>query len=287
MSSSDGIRFAPMKSPAELVDAAVSAYRSLGWPAPRVALVAGSGLGVDLGVPVAPAVPLGAFLPFPLHAVVGHSLVVELSEILPGRHVLYFRGRIHGYQGYTPHQVTLAVRMAAMLGVKVLVLTNAAGGLDPDARPGQLAMITDHLNLTGSNPLTGDLPESWGPRFPDMTGAYDPDVRAILRRCASTLGIELREGVYAGLAGPSYETPAEVRMLQHLGANLVGMSTVHEVIAARHLGVRCAGLSLITNPAAGVTDAPLVHDEVLEAGREAAGKVARLLQAVLADPELL
>jgi len=167
--------------------------------------------------------------------------------------------------------------LAALLGAEVLIMTNAAGGLDPQCHPGQLTVVRDHINLSGRNPLRGEPPAGWGPRFPDMTNAYDPGLRGQLLDT-----IELGEGVYAGLAGPSYETPAEIRMLRTIGADLVGMSTVLEVIAARHMGMRCAVLSLITNLAAGVSDEPLDHEEVLEFGRAAANDVQRLLKRVLA-----
>ncbi len=275
-----------MRTPEQDLEHGLAVYRKLGWPAPSVAVVAGSGLGVELGTPIAPPEPLAHFLPFEAHAVEGHAHRVELLEPVPGRFVLYLRGRLHYYQGYDPHQTVYPVRLAGLLGVRALILTNAAGCLDPKARPGELRLIVDHLNLTGTNPLRGELPAAWGPRFPDMTDAYDPALTRLLADTGARLGVPLGRGVYAGLAGPSYETPAEVRMLDALGATLVGMSTVLEVIAARHLDVRCAGLSLVTNVAAGLTDAALTHQEVLDAGQAAARHVEPLLQAVLADPAL-
>ncbi|MEO7794008.1 MAG: purine-nucleoside phosphorylase [Thermoanaerobaculia bacterium] len=270
---------------AELVQA-VARWRDLGRPAPDVALVAGSGLSVDLGTPIAGPEPLAEWLPFPVHSVAGHRHEIELLDLPNGRRVLYFRGRIHGYQGYTPADVVFPVRFAALLGAKVLVMTNAAGGVRPEWPAGTLAVISDHLNLTGTNPLTGEPPSSWGARFPDMADAYEATFRELAQRHARDLGFELAEGVYAGLSGPSYETPAEVRMLRTLGADLVGMSTVHEIIAARHLGMKCLALSLVANPGAGVTDAPLHHEEVLEAGKAAAARVRALLEALLSDPGL-
>jgi purine-nucleoside phosphorylase len=272
------------------LEQAVARWRSLGRPAPDVALVAGSGLSVDLGAPIAGPEPLADWLPFAVHSVAGHRHEIELLELAgPSgpRRVLYFRGRIHGYQGYAPADAVFPVRFAALLGAKVLVMTNAAGGVRPEWPAGTLAALSDHLNLTGSNPLTGEPPAAWGARFPDMVDAYAPALRALAVRRARDLGFELAEGVYAGLAGPSYETPAEVRMLRTLGADLVGMSTVHEVIAARHLGMQCLVLSLVANPGAGVTDAPLHHDEVLDAGKAAATRVRALLGALLVDPSLL
>ena len=269
----------------ELVQA-VARWRELGRPVPDVALVAGSGLSVDLGVPIAGPEPLADWLPFPVLSVPGHRHEVELLELPGGRRVLYFRGRIHGYQGYTPADVVFPIRFAALLGTKTLVMTNAAGGVRPEWPAGTLAAVSDQLNLTGGNPLSGDPPAAWGARFPDMLDAFDPGMRELAGRRARDLGFELQEGVYAGLNGPSYETPAEVRMLRILGADLVGMSTVHEIVAARHLGMKCLVLSLVANPGAGVTDAPLHHEEVLEAGRAAASRVKSLLAALLGDPAL-
>jgi len=269
------------------LDAAVARWRALGRPAPAVAVVAGSGLAVDLGEPLSPREPLSEWLPFPVRAVPGHGHLLELIAGAPGRTVLYFRGRIHGYQGYTPAEVVFPVRLAARLGARVLLMTNAAGGIHPAWPAGTLAAVADHLNLTGSSPLTGEPPADWGPRFPDLSAAYDPELRALAREHAGRLGFALEEGVYAGLAGPAYETPAEVRMLRVLGADLVGMSTVQEVIAARHLGVRCLVLSLVANPAAGAAPAPLHHEDVIEAGRAAAQRVRDLLLALLSDPRLL
>jgi purine-nucleoside phosphorylase len=264
----------------------VERYRRLGWPVPEVLVVSGSGLAVELGEPVSAPVGLQELLPFPIHAVVGHPLQVEPLR-LGGRTVLYQRGRLHSYQGYSAAETVFMVRLARLLGAEVLMMTNAAGGLDPRLPPGRLALIEDHLNLTGLNPLRGEIPAEWGPRFPDMVAAYDVTLRELAREKAAGLGIELGGGVYAGLAGPSYETPAEVRMLRSLGAHLAGMSTVLEVIAARHMGLRCLCLSLVSNPAAGVAEGPLVHEEVLAAGRAAGEDVRRLLTALLEDPRLV
>jgi len=276
-----------MSDPRNDLETGLAAWRARGWPSPKVMVVAGSGLGVDLGTPTHGPIPLGEILPFETHAVIGHAHEVEILEPVPGRPVVYYRGRLHYYQGYDPNQVVFTVRLAALLGLEVLILTNAAGGLDPACEPGELKLITDHLNLTGVNPLNGELPAAWGPRFPDMTEAYDRRLRTLLQRVAGEVGVGLGAGVYAGLAGPTYETPAEVRMLRTLGADLTGMSTVLEAIAARHMGVRVAGISLVSNPAAGVAPGPLNHEEVLAAGRAAAADVRRLLTTVLAHPDLL
>ncbi|HEV8239485.1 MAG TPA: purine-nucleoside phosphorylase [Thermoanaerobaculia bacterium] len=270
----------------EELAAARGTWRELGWPQPRVALVSGSGLAVDLDLPSTGRAPLQKLVPWPIHAVAGHPLEVEVLLPSGAAPVVYFRGRLHTYQGYTAAQAVFPIRLAALLGVKVLLLTNAAGAVAERLRAGALALVTDHLNLTGLNPLTGTPPEEWGPRFPDMIDAYDPRLRELLRRHADAIGLTLDEGVYGGLAGPTYETPAEVRMLRTLGADLVGMSTVLEVIAARHLGVRCACISLAANPGAGMVAELLDHEEVLAAGRAAATQLGRLFERVLADPAL-
>lgn len=267
--------------------AAVEAWDRRGWARPAAMVVSGSGLAVDLGTPVAGPVALAELLPFPIHPVAGHPHQVELLAPLPDRPVLYFRGRLHAYQGYTPAETVFPVRLGALLGARVLLLTNAAGGLHDRLAAGDLVLVRDHLNLSGANPLRGNPPAAWGPRFPDLSEAYDRRLRALLQERASALGIRLAEGVYAGVAGPSYETPAEVRMLAALGADVAGMSTVLEVIAARHMGVRCAALSLVANLGAGVAPHPLDHQEVLAAGQAAAEKLRRLLSAALAEPALL
>lgn len=267
--------------------AAIERWDGLGWPRPKVCVVSGSGLAVDLGERAHGPVPLDAFLPFEVHAVEGHPHEVEVFYPLPDRPVLYQRGRLHSYQGYSGHETVFPVRLAALLGCKVLIMTNSSGGLQPHHRSGDLVLIHDHLNLTGLNPLRGQLPPEWGPRFPDMGGAYDPALRALAQKAAADLGIPLSEGVYAGLAGPSYETPAEVRMLRGLGGDLAGMSTVLEVIAARHLGVRSLAISVVANPGAGMSDAPIDHEDVLAAGKVAAEKIRRLFGALLRDPALV
>ncbi len=266
---------------------AVERFDLLGWPRPEVAVVSGSGLAVDLGERVNGPIQLDFLLPFESHAVEGHPHAVEMLEPVPGRPVLYFKGRLHSYQGYSANETVFPVRLAALLGVKVLVMTNATGGLRTHHRPGDLVLIKDHVNLTGLSPLRGQLPPEWGPRFPDMGAAYDPRLREITRRTAADLGIPLTEGVYAGVAGPSYETPAEVRMLKMLGGDVTGMSTVLEVIAAHHMGMRCLCVSMVSNPAAGLSEVPVTHEEVLAAGQAAAGNLRALLGAVLRAPELI
>ncbi len=266
---------------------AVERFDLLGWPRPEVAVVSGSGLAVDLGARTHGPIQLEFLLPFESHAVAGHPHEVEMFEPRPGLPVLYFKGRLHSYQGYTANETVFPVRLAALLGAKALVMTNATGGLQPHHRPGDLVLIADHLNLTGLNPLRGQLPPEWGPRFPDMSAAYDAALRALALQAAEGLGIALSTGVYAGIAGPSYETPAEVRMLRLLGGDVVGMSTVLEVVAAHHMGMRCLALSMVSNPAAGLSAIPLTHEEVLAAGHAAAGNLRELLRAVLRAPGLV
>ena len=188
------------------------------------------------------------------------------------------QGRAHGYEGWSAAEVAFGARVLCALGVKALLVTNACGGVNPDFGPGTLVRITDHLNLTGQNALTGENDDVLGPRFPDMGAAYDPELGARLEAAAAEVGVPLRRGVYAGVSGPSYETPAEIRMLRTLGADLVGMSTVHDVTVARHQGVPVAGLSVVTNPAAGLSRTVLTHEDV----QRVAARAAASLEAVLA-----
>jgi purine-nucleoside phosphorylase len=188
------------------------------------------------------------------------------------------QGRVHLYEGHSIDRVVHGVRTMARLGVACVLLTNAAGGLEAAWSPGDLMLVVDHLNLTGRSPLIGPNDDSVGPRFPDMTTAYDPELRDALADVATRAGIPLRKGIYAGLLGPSYETPAEVRMVRLLGAQAVGMSTVSEVIALRHMGVRVGALSCITNHAAGIADHPLSHDEVEQTARARRPELVKLLR---------
>jgi purine-nucleoside phosphorylase len=212
---------------------------------------------------------------FPLPAVAGHRGALTVGQ-LAGASVACLAGRVHLYEGHAPSRVVFGVRVLAELGCRVVLLTNAAGGISSEFAPGDLMLIQDHLNLTGSNPLVGPDDGS-GPRFVDLSCAYDRALRELARNAARQLGVRLRQGIYAGLLGPSYETPAEVRMLAALGANAVGMSTVSEVIALRHRGVRAGAISVITNYAAGRTDRPLHHAEVEEIAGLARGKLSALV----------
>lgn len=245
------------------------------------AIVLGSGLG-DFGKELKNAQALSyADIPdFPRVTVAGHAGTFIRGE-LSGKTVLLMSGRFHGYEGHPMDDVTLPVRMFRRLGVRNLILTNAAGGVNTDFAAGCLMLLTDFINLSGKNPLTGPNLDAFGPRFPDMTDAFDRSLRTLARMTAAELGIDLRQGVYCWMNGPAYETPAEVRMARALGADAVGMSTVPEVIAARHCGMKVLGLSCITNLAAGIKDQPIDHQEVMEMGRRVRNDFAALLRGIV------
>ncbi|MET0553321.1 MAG: purine-nucleoside phosphorylase [Vicinamibacteria bacterium] len=250
---------------AQLTEAAAF-VRSRTSIAPSIGLVLGSGLGeFAKSLADAVAIPYGEIPHFARSTAVGHrgELVLGTVEGVP---VAVMAGRVHLYEGYPVSQVVFPVRMLGRMGVKTLVLTNAAGSVNVDYQPGELVVLSDHINLTGVNPLTGPNEDELGPRFPDMSDAYDASLRAIAETACAKAGVTARKGVYLGLLGPSYETPAEIRMARALGADVVGMSTVLEVIAARHMGIRCLGLSCVTNMAAGVLQQKIDHREVLEVG---------------------
>ncbi len=243
----------------------------------------GSGLGgVADRLEGARSVPYASLPGFPETTVAGHPGRLVAGTIA-GKTALLLCGRVHGYEGYSPCEIGFGVRVVAALGVRTLIVTNAAGGVDPSLAPGDIVAISDHINLTGASPLTGPNDERLGPRFVDMTDAYDPALRAIASVAApAAIGRQLREAIYAGMAGPAYETPAEVRLLRTLGAGLVGMSTVHEVIAARHAGIAVLGLSLVANPAAGVNPGPLRHEDVTRAANAGADALGKLIVAIVA-----
>lgn len=228
-----------------------------------IAMVLGSGLGFLADQVEGISLNYGEIEGFPKPTVEGHSGKMVYAT-LGNNKVLFFQGRFHFYEGYSMEEVTVLPRTAKLLGAKIYFATNAAGGINPSFKPGDLMIIKDHLNLMGTNPLIGKNYDIFGPRFPDMTEAYSKDLRDELKKIGQELGIELKEGIYAALTGPSYETPAEIKMLKTLGADAVGMSTVPEVIAAKHAGMKSAGISCITNLAAGVSENPLSHEEVLE-----------------------
>jgi purine-nucleoside phosphorylase len=250
---------------------------------PKIALVLGSGLG-GFADEFANAVkiPYVKIPHFPRSTAIGHAgqLVIGTVE---GVDVVGMQGRVHLYEGYSVKDVAFPMRVFARMGVKAAVLTNAAGGINKDFTQGRLVVISDHINLQGVNPLSGPNDEQFGPRFPDMSRAYDKQFRELTLAEGRLLGINLGEGVYAALAGPSYETPAEIRYLRNIGADLVGMSTVPEVIAARHSGIRVLGISCVTNAAAGVLDQPLDHKEVLDTAERIKGQFIGLLRAVIPD----
>ena len=250
---------------------------------PGIGIVLGSGWGAFAGNILDPVrVPYSDVPGFPASGVIGHASE-WVCGTLSGKQALVMSGRFHSYEGYDLKTVTLPVRVMKALGVKTVILTNAAGGVNASYAVGDLMLITDHINMTGRNPLTGPNLDALGERFPDMSAAYDCRLRSLAHAAAARLGFTLREGVYAQMSGPSFETPAEIRMLRSLGADAVGMSTVPEAIVARHGGMRVMGLSCITNMAAGVLDQPLSHSEVIEAGRAAAGRISQFLQAFVSD----
>ncbi len=243
----------------------------------RGLLVAGSGLTLEVpGWEASEVVPLDHVLPIAVHALLGHDHTITLWR-REDETVLVMNGRLHLYQGYRPEEVVAVVRLASLLGAEVMIATNATGALDPEMAPGTLVVVRDHLNLQGSNPLVGEWGREFGPQFPDMSNAYDPELRALAVDAAGEVGFKVAEGIYAAVLGPSFETPAEVRMLRALGGSVVGMSTVPEVIAARHMGLKVLVLSLATNPAAGLVARPLSHEEVLAEGQRAAERLRRLL----------
>ncbi len=251
---------------------------------PRAAVVLGSGLGAladELSNPV--VVPYTDIPGWPVSTAIGHEGKLVFGDFR-GVPLVVMSGRAHLYEGHAPDKVVFGVRVLGGLGVKTIVFTNAAGGINLSYTQGALVMISDHINLQGSNPLVGPNDERVGPRFPDMTDAYDPALRAIARRAAASIGLDLPVGTYAAVLGPSYETPAEIRYLRAIGADLVGMSTVPEVIAARHVGLRCLAISCVTNMAAGVLPQKIHHEEVLETGAGVRNTLVALIGKIV--PEL-
>ena len=246
----------------------------------RVAVVLGSGLGTKMITSLVDGgpIPYSEIDGMPPSTVPGHEGSLYFGDIA-GTTTLLFSGRAHLYEGHDAREVTFWVRAAVEAGCDTIVLTNAAGGINPDLETGAPCLISDHLNLTGANPLSGPNDDSIGPRFLDLSEAYDRELRTLAR----SVDPALKEGVYAGLAGPTYETPAEVAMLATLGADLVGMSTVLETIQARYLGARVLGISIVSNPAAGVGKEPLSHDEVAAVGRAAAERLEHVVRGVISE----
>lgn len=272
----------PDAQPARLnaLEAAVRARSSL---VPEIGIVLGSGLGgLADALEEAVAIPFGELPGWPAATAPGHAGRLLLGR-LAGRPVVMLQGRFHLYEGNDPGLVVQPTLLFRRLGARAVVLTNAAGGLDPSFGPGTLMVISDHINLTGRNPLIGHNADAIGPRFQDLTDAWSPRLRTALHAAAAAEGVSLEEGVYVGLVGPNYETPAEVRMLAALGGHAVGMSTVLECIAARWAGLEVCGVSLVTNAGAGYSGEPLSHEEVLAAGAEAGPRLARVIARFVAE----
>lgn len=248
---------------------------------PEIALVLGSGLGMLASrIERAVRIPYHEIPHFPVSTVEGHAGELVIGE-LAGRTVVAMNGRFHLYEGYSPQQVTMPVRVMQRLGAKTLVVTNAAGGINTSYKPGDLMIISDHLNMQFRHPLIGPNDDAFGVRFPDMSAAYTPRLRELAKKVATEQGVAHQEGVYVGLTGPSYETPAEIRMFRLLGADAVGMSTVAEVLIARHAGMEVLGISCISNMAAGILPQPLSHIEVMETTERVKESFARLVLGVL------
>ncbi|HEX6717671.1 MAG TPA: purine-nucleoside phosphorylase [Pyrinomonadaceae bacterium] len=248
---------------------------------PRIALVLGSGLGGfadDFEEPV--GIPYQEIPGFVRSTAEGHAgrLVIGKIDSVP---VVAMQGRVHYYEGYSLEEVTFPVRTFGLLGIKTLILTNAAGGINVELTQGALMVISDHLNLMGVNPLRGPNEERFGPRFPDMSAVYSAELQELVIEEAREIGVEVRRGIYGALSGPSYETPAEIHLLRNLGADAVGMSTVPEAIVARHMGLEVLGISCITNMAAGISDEPINHEEVMATGDRVRGIFTELLGRVI------
>jgi len=248
---------------------------------PKIALVLGSGLGAFADeFETATKIPYAQIRHFPRSTAIGHAGQLVLGKV-DGIAVAGMQGRVHLYEGYSAKQVAFPIRVFARMGVKALIVTNAAGGIDLNYSEGALVALRDHINLQGANPLIGPNDERFGPRFPDMTRAYDPEFRRFVAEAGEKLSLNLHEGVYLALAGPNYETPAEIDAFRTLGADLVGMSTVPEVLAARHSGIRVLGISCVTNMAAGITGKTLSAEEVFETGAKVKHQFIGLLRAII------
>ncbi len=246
-----------------------------------IGVVLGSGLGAFADtLQDAASTPYSEIPGWPQSTAMGHAGKLVAGHI-GSIEVIVLAGRAHLYEGYSAAQVTFGIRELARRGVRGVILTNAAGGIDLEYRPGDLVLISDHINLLGQNPLTGPNDDSLGPRFPDMSEAYSREYREVAKRAGKELGLALREGVYAAVPGPSYETPAEIRYLRTIGADLVGMSTVPETIAANHLGMKVLAISCVTNMAAGILPQKLHHSEVIETGERVKDTLVSLLRAVI------
>ena len=264
-----------------MADEAADYIRSKTSLQPRLGLVLGSGLGAfadELAERV--RLPYSTIPHFPVSAAIGHAGNLVLGKVgeVP---IAVMQGRVHYYEGHTMLRVTFPIRVFCRLGIKGILLTNAAGGIGAQLKPGCLVVISDHINLQGTNALIGANEDRFGPRFPDMTEAYAKDWRALALAEGKRQKLDVFEGVYAAVPGPSYETPAEIRFLRTIGADVVGMSTVAEVVVARHCGMKVLAISVVTNMAAGILDQPINHAEVLEIGQKVKGQLSKLLKALL------
>ncbi len=270
----------------ELVKAASSYVEERMKEKPEIGLILGSGLG-DLAEEIeeATVIPYHEIPHFPQSTVEGHAGRLVLGQ-LSGKKVVAMQGRFHYYEGYDLREVVLPVYMMKALGVKVLIATNAAGGMNPNFAPGDLMLITDHLNMTGVNPLIGPNDDRLGPRFPDMSAAYDRELITLAEQVGEKLGITPQKGVYAGISGPTYMTSAELKMLRKLGGDAVGMSTVPEVIAARHTGLRVLGISCITDMATGEEQEPLTHEQVVAVADQTKPRFIQLVKAIVSEVKL-
>jgi purine-nucleoside phosphorylase len=264
-----------------IIDGSVAYIKSHTKYSPTIAMILGSGLGA-IGDIIGDAeyYPYEEIPGFPQTTVAGHAGRLVIGR-LEGKEVVAMQGRFHFYEGHSMEEVTFPIRVMKHLGIKILIVTNAAGAVNKNYTPGDLVLIVDHINFQGTNPLIGKNYDGFGPRFPDLSCPYDPELRKIAKEVASALRIKLHEGVYAALTGPNYETPAEVRMMRTLGADAVGMSTVPEVIVANHSGMRVLGISCMTNMAAGVIDVPLNHEEVIAVSNQVRDRFIKFMLGIV------
>jgi len=265
----------------ERAEHAARIIRSRTTETPRIAIILGSGLGAFADdFENAVAIPYEDITGFPRSTAEGHAgrLVIGKIDQVP---LVAMQGRVHFYEGYSLEEVTFPIRVFKLLGIKTLILTNASGGVNVQFTQGALMIISDHLNLLGDNPLRGPNDGRFGPRFPDMTAVYSPELQEIVIEEAKALNVEVRRGIYAALAGPSYETPAEIHLMRNLGADAVGMSTVPEAIVARHMDLEVLGISCITNMAAGISDEPINHDDVMATGDRVRETFTQLLRKIV------
>ncbi len=279
------VKPSPLPDPFARAEAAAEFLRSRTSLRPQIAVVLGSGLGAFAdGLHDAVRIPYGEIPGFPVASAVGHAgrfVLGSVEGIIGPVPIAVMQGRAHYYEGHSMSDVTFPMRVFSRLGIKAVILTNAAGGINLKLSQGCLVALTDHINLMGSNPLIGPNDDRLGPRFPDMTEAYSRRLREIALQEGGRLGVNLASGVYVAVSGPSYETPAEIRFLRTIGADVVGMSTVPEVIVARHMGIEVLAISCVTNMAAGVLDQPIDHEEVLATGERVREDFSRLLSAIL------